>query len=264
MSSIVSISIFIFVLFCITFLIFLTSFIISLARKFQNKHKAYEKSTDDLNQQHEQNMLQSYTEVQEQTLEDIARELHDNIGQKLSLANFCLNSMNIADIEKTSQQIGDLKIIVNDSIADLSNLNKSISNQILYSNGLIYALNREMILMKNIGNFETNFEVKGQSSFMSQASELMIFRVIQELLNNIIKHSKAKKVTMKIEYENGECNILLFDNGIGIDTSHIISDGLGLQNIQKRLSMLKATYTSIPKPGEGTTIHIKIPLNDKP
>lgn len=256
------ISIIIFVLLSITIIIFLTTFIISLARKFQSKHKAYEKSTEDLQQQHEQTLLQSYTDVQERTFEEIARELHDNIGQKLSLVNFSLTSIDATDIERTGRQIEDLKSIVSDSMSDLSNLNKSISNQILQANGLIYAIERELELMKKTGNFDIVFDVNGPSTFMSPASELMIFRVIQELLNNIIKHSKAKNVRMKIAYKNNDCHIDLFDNGVGVDTSTIVSDGLGLQNINKRLTMLKATYTCIPKLGEGTTIHIKIPVND--
>ena len=73
-------SIVIFVILSITIIILLTTFIITLARKFQLKHKEFEKSTEDIHQKHEQTMLQSYTDVQERTFEDISRELHDNIG----------------------------------------------------------------------------------------------------------------------------------------------------------------------------------------
>jgi signal transduction histidine kinase len=257
------INIIIFVLLSITIIIFLTSIIISLAQKFQAKHNEFEKSTEDLNQSHEHTMLQSFTEVQERTFEDISSELHDNIGQQLSLANFYMQSIDLSDQNKSTTQLEDLKLIMTNAMKDLSNLNKSISNQVLTENGLIYAIERELQLMKNAGIHQVDFEVEGQSSFMDAKSELMMFRVIQELLNNIIKHANATLVTMKVAYEKTGCTIVLFDNGLGIDTSKVTSTGLGLQNIQKRLSMLKATYHSEPTPGLGTKLHINIPVYDE-
>jgi len=244
-------------------IILLTTFIISLARKFQAKHKEFEKNTDDLNLNHEQTMLQSYTDIQERTFEDISRELHDNIGQQLSLANFYMSSIDLSDKEKSLDQLQDLKLIVANAMNDLSNLNKSISNQVLSSNGLIYAIDRELQLMRKAGNYEVNFEIEGQSTFMSSQSELMIFRVVQELLNNIIKHSQATLVKMQIAYKNNVFDLSLHDNGLGVDTSKIVSTGLGLGNIQKRIAMLKAQYACIPEPGRGTTITIKIPVYDQ-
>jgi signal transduction histidine kinase len=256
-------SIVVFVILSITIIIFLTSFIISLARKFQAKHKEFEKSTEDLNQSHEHTMLQSYTEVQERTFEDISRELHDNVGQQLSLANFYMQSMDLSDQNKSTTQLEDLKLIMTNAMKDLSNLNKSISNQVLTANGLIYAVERELQLMKNAGIHQVDLQVEGQSSFMNSNAELMLFRVIQELLNNIIKHAKATKVTMKVAYEKTGCTLMLHDNGLGIDTSKVTSSGLGLQNIQKRLSMIKATYRCEPIPRSGTSIHIYIPIYDE-
>jgi signal transduction histidine kinase len=256
-------SIIVFVILSITIIIFLTSFIISLARKFQAKHKEFEKSTEDLNQSHEHTMLQSYTAVQEQTFEDISRELHDNVGQQLSLANFYMQSMDLSDQNKSTTQLEDLKLIMTNAMKDLSDLNKSISNQVLTANGLIYAVERELQLMKNAGIHQVDLQVEGQSSFMNSNSELILFRVIQELLNNIIKHAKATKVTMKVIYEKTGCTFILNDNGLGIDTSKVTSKGLGLQNIQKRLSMIKAIYRCEPIPGSGTSIHINIPIYDE-
>jgi signal transduction histidine kinase len=255
-------SVVIFVILSITIIILLTTFIITLARKFQIKHKEFEKSTEDIHQKHEQTMLQSYTDVQERTFEDISRELHDNIGQQLSLANFYMSSMDLSDKEKSFGQMEQLKSIIKNAMDDLSNLNKSVSNQVLASNGLIFAIDRSFDIMKNAGKFQVDFEVEGQSSYMSSESELMVFRIVQELLNNIIKHSQATSVKMKIVYEKKECLLFLQDNGKGMDTTKISSTGLGLKNIQKRIEMLKATYSCIAIPNEGTTIQIKIPLYD--
>lgn len=262
MSSLVTLSIVVFVILSITMIILLNTFIISLARKFQANHKEFEKNTDDLNHNHEQSMLQSYTDTQERTFEDISRELHDNIGQQLSLANFYMSSIDVSDKKKLLDQLQDLKLIIGYAINDLSNLNKSISNQVLSSNGLIYAIERELQLMKKAGNYEVNFEVEGQTTYMSSQSELIIFRVVQELLNNIIKHSQATLIKMQIAYKNNLFDLSLHDNGLGIDTSSIVSTGFGLGNIQKRIAMLKAEYACTPEPGRGTTITIKIPVYD--
>lgn len=240
-------------------LLLLISFIITIAYKYQQKQNAYFKEIETLKTSHENTLLQSQLEIQEQTFQNIAREIHDNIGQKLTLAKLYLNSFDFNDRETARQQVSDSVNIIGQSISDLSDLSRSMSSEIILNNGLIKALEAEIARLAKTGIYKINFSVTGNPVFMDSNTELVLFRIVQEALHNIVKHANATTIDINLHYTENLLAMQVSDNGSGVfvDENNI---GTGLQNIKKRATMLKGNLSINSKPDIGTTIKIEIPL----
>ena len=116
------------------------------------------------------------------------------------------------------------------------------------------------------GVFIPQLNVEGQPVKTNPQKELILFRIFQEVINNIIKHAAAKKVDIRIAFTEELLNITVIDNGKGFDTTPLsISDnpafGLGLRNMQNRARLIGADFSITSIPGTGTTINIQLPLS---
>src|SRR6187455_1329952 len=129
----------------VTLLILLMAgFIVVLLYFYKKKQIAYLKTIEIINHDHEKNLLKSRVEVQEQTLQNISREIHDNISLSLTLAKLQLNTLDIHDKNKTGQAVSSSVDLLSKSINDLSDLSKSMNADTIAQEGLIDALKNEM------------------------------------------------------------------------------------------------------------------------
>ncbi len=240
-------------------LLLFISFIVTIVYKYQQKQNIYFKDLEALKTSHQNALLQSRLEIQEQTFQNISREIHDNIGQKLTLAKLHLNTLNYADNSKTVLQVNDSVSMISEAINDLSDMSRSMSSEIILNNGLIKALELETVQLKKSGIFKINFSVTGSPIFMDANTELVLFRIAQEALNNIIKHARAQAIGIHLHYNSVLLIMSINDNGIGfnVDETRL---GIGLQNMQKRTNMLKGNLRINSTSNIGTQIKIEIPL----
>ena len=243
------------------FLLLLISFIVTIVYKYQQKQNAYFKEMEALNVSHQNALLQSRIEIQEQTFQNISREIHDNIGQKLTLAKLHLNTLNFTNSDKTIVQVNDSVNMISEAINDLSDMSRSMSSEIILNNGLIKALELEAAQLTKSGIFKTNFSVTGNSIFMDANTELVLFRIAQEALNNIIKHAQAQAIGIHLHYNTVLLTMTINDNGKGfnLDETRL---GIGLQNMQKRTTMLKGNLSITSSAGIGTQLKIELPINE--
>ncbi len=242
-------------------LLLLISFIVTIVYKYQQKQNAYFKDIETLKTSHQNAMLQSQLEIQEQTFQNISREIHDNIGQKLTLAKLHLNTLNYTAGNNTQLQINDSVNIISEAIIDLSDLSHSMSSEIILNNGLIKALEFEAAQLIKSGLYHINFSTTGNPVFMDGNIELMLFRIVQEVLNNIIKHAAASIINIHLHYNISHVSIRINDNGKGFNTTETLP-GTGIQNIKKRTSMLKGILLISSTVNLGTEIKIEIPINE--
>ena len=242
-------------------LLLLISFIITIVYKYQQRQNAHFKDIETLKTSHENTLLQSQLEIQEQTFQNISREIHDNIGQKLTLAKLYLNTLDNADRNKTLSQVNDSVNIISEAISDLSDLSHSMSSEIILNNGLIKALEFEVIQLEKSGKYTINFSATGSTIFFDSSTELLLFRIVQEVLNNIVKHANASIIDINLHYITTLLTIQVTDNGKGffIDENNT---GTGLSNIKKRAAMLNGNLVLNTRPGMGTTIKIEIPQHE--
>ena len=234
-------------------------FIVTIVYRYQQKQYLYLNEIASLKTAYENSKLQSQLEIQEQTFQFISREIHDNIGQKLTLAKLLLNTINYTDTPKIEMQVNDSVNFISESINDLSNLSHSMSSEIILNNGLIKALEMETAQLRLPGIYDVNFTTTGSPVFMNSDTELLVFRIVQETLNNIIKHAQASIIKIILHYNTQLLTVEICDNGKGFDTNEI-KYGTGLLNIKKRASILKGSLSVNSIIGTGTTVKLEIPF----
>ncbi len=211
-------------------------------------------------------LLITQAEVKEQTLQTIAADLHDNIGQLLSITHATLSSINLEDEAKSAQKIQTAIGFVNNSIKDLRQLAKLLQAENLLQQGLINAIEQELDWLKNSGQYQVHFTKNiDQSYFANPKKELFIFRLLQEIINNIIKHAHANTITCTLCFKEQLLNLSINDNGNGFDAALINKKeaGMGIGNMKKRAALIGGTFNIQSAPNKGTSVNIIIPYTNE-
>lgn len=241
-------------------IIMMVTFIISILWAYRKRQLVFERSLAEIKLDHEKTVLAAQLEMQEQTFEHISKEIHDNINLSLTLVKLNLNTLDWNDKVQISGKINSSVELLTKSISELSNLSKGLNADILIENGLVRTLEMEISRIRNAGTFQLEFDVTGNPIFLSTYNELIIFRIIQEAFNNIIKHSKATRCSLELFYGETEIIGTIQDDGIGFEINDISrSDHAGLKNIQMRVKSLGGTLKMDSVISKGTTIEFKFP-----
>lgn len=211
------------------------------------------------------NFLQTQIEIQEQTFRKISTEIHDNISLTLSLSKIYLHDLNFNDNDDMSDKINLSVSLIKKAIGDLNGLSKSLNPDTVEKFGFIKSIEEQVNDIRKAELFKINFQVTGPPHSPGISTELIIFRMIQESLNNIIRHANATEANISLEYERTGLNVRIYDNGMGFNTEKIFSNnnGFGLSNMKKRATIINARLLVESQPKNGTAINIHIPLNNK-
>ena len=171
---------------CIAISTILLSFIVSFLFINQKRHFTYLKEKQDIHSQFRQELLQSQLEIQEQTFKTISQELHDNIGQVLTLAKLNLNTLDINVKDKAIDKIDDAKSLISKAIQDIRDLSKTMNTDTIATVGLCNAIQMELNMLEKTGTIKTGFQAIGDSTQINPQVELILFRIVQEAFHNII------------------------------------------------------------------------------
>lgn len=245
-------------------LLFLLSFIAAILFLYQKKNILYFKQLEDVKNIYEKNLLQTQIEIQEQTFQDIAREIHDNIGLSLTLAKLQLNTINSTTKEIMCQNIDSSIDLIGKAIQDLSDVSKSLNSEAIKTHGLYNTLKVETEKINRSGRLSVEFTEEGNIAFLDSNKELILYRIAQEALNNILKHAHASRVWIKLIYESDRIRLCIEDNGNGFDTLAVekYRSGkipTGLSNIRTRAKTMDGECIIKSSPGNGTTIIVSAP-----
>lgn len=248
-----------FVFICSLIFVFLTTSIVLVVFKYQKKRRLHKINILDLKTEHENEILKAQIKVQEQTFQHIANEIHDNIGQKLSFAKLQLNVMQDFYNKHQQEIIQEIAEVITESLSDLRNLSRSLSLDFIANNGFIKAVENEIEKLNKSGLYQFKLIVQGDSQFLDLDKELMLFRIVQESLNNVVKHAQAKQILIKLHYTVNNLLVSIEDDGIGFDVNKK-SNGSGLSNISKRAQSIGGFATINSSISTGTIIQINIPI----
>jgi two-component system, NarL family, sensor kinase len=206
-------------------------------------------------------ILQTQLEIKEQTLKTISEEIHDNIGQVLSLAKLNLNTFpeNLDGIVK--EKIIDTEILLSKAINDLRDLSQSMHGDNIAAIGFQASLEQELKLLEKTGKFETGMQVLGSRFSLESQKETVLFRIVQEALHNAVKHANAKRIGVNLNYETDALILLVIDDGQGfeINALNINDTGIGIGSMKKRALLIGGTCSIHSVPGEGTTVKTVVP-----
>lgn len=240
-------------------LIILAVFTLLFFLLYIKKRMNLKQQNENLKIRFEQELLQTQIEIQEETFNHISEEIHDNIGQVLSFLKLNLShddQMHRADLE---EKISSSKELVSAVIADLRNLSKSLSYDFIKDFGLIDSIKNELQKINNTGKIDANLKIVGNEYDFSAQFNLLIFRIFQEGINNIIKHAKASVIMVRLSYAPDHFTLEIKDNGIGFQADSLAAkQGLGLKNMKKRASLLNGTFNIRHNEGEGTVLTLKL------
>ncbi|GAB5418861.1 MAG: sensor histidine kinase [Crocinitomicaceae bacterium] len=204
----------------------------------------------------QQELLRVENEVKEQTLLNVSRELHDNLGQVASLIKINMNMLSTKLSGNDLNQVNESLTLIKQLISDIKSLSNSLKGERLREIGWLESIEEEVRRANTIEGFKIEFLQKGASQ-LSHESELILFRIIQEILNNTLKHSRADKAVLKINCAANHTKISFEDNGEGFDVA-TVKRGSGLNNIQDRCEMIHAEFEISSGKKEGTQISINL------
>lgn len=205
-------------------------------------------------------------EGQEKERQRIANDLHDNLGSmlatlKLNFENLKLRKMELRDEENKLYERTDE--LIEEAYQKVRGLAHAKNAGVFASEGLIPAIQKLAEKISIPGKLQLQVIAFGFKERLENTLEIAIFRVVQELSTNIIKHSQATEATIHLTDHEDNINIIIEDNGVGFDKKKIdTADGMGLQNIKKKIVQLGGNFEIDSTPGKGTTIIIDIPVND--
>jgi|SRR5689334_18641828 len=245
-------------------LLLLTCFVMGFLFIYQKKQINYFETIDKLKHDHEKTILKTQLEMQEQTFQHISREIHDNISLSLTLAKLNLNTLDWNNPPQAKNQLDSTLQQISKAIVDLSHISKGMNSDLITNLGLIEVLKNETDRLKELNLFEVSYTITGNTVFMDSQKELVIFRIIQEAFNNIIKHAGATAVRLNLEYNFDHIKVLITDNGQGfskeaVDQNKNKESGAGLNNMQKRAALFNGTTIIESAVEVGTNIHVTIP-----
>ncbi len=246
----------------ITFLLLLlTTAVIVFIFFYQKRFYFLKKEKQQLVAKYAQLLLQSQIEIQEQTLQHIGQELHDNLGQVASLIKINLNTLKLEDTAATMEKIESTKGLTRQLIADIKSLSVSLGSDRVKQAGLVKAIEVEVERLNKTRQFIVTCQVGAAIPEIDTDKATILFRMAQEILNNAVKHSKAKHISISINNCNKLFILAFEDDGIGFNTEdNRHSTGAGLRNLTSRANLIEAQLHIQSLPGNGTRATIELLL----
>lgn len=203
-----------------------------------------------------QELLRVENEVKEQTLTNVSRELHDNFGQIASLIKINLSMISKELSAEDTQKVSDSLDLLKQLIGDIKSLSSSLNGDNIMKNGWLKILSEDIRRINAIGTTQFDFNYD-ENIRLGHEKEVILYRVLQEIINNSLKYAKASNAKLGIHSKQKRILISFEDNGIGFDQKTIIP-GNGLRNIYERCKIIDAQLDIFSKAGQGTKITINI------
>ncbi|PYX42632.1 MAG: hypothetical protein DMG81_01250 [Acidobacteria bacterium] len=211
-------------------------------------------------------LLQRVLQVQEDERQRIARELHDGAGQLMTSLLVGLRAITDArQLKPVKQQAKRLRKITSDTITELSRMARGLHSGILDDLGLAEALRRLVDEFSSAQKIDVDLKL-GQLPPLAQVKrvQLGIYRIVQEALTNIARHSRAQHVAIKFARQGPELRLTIDDDGEGFELANLLqhpSEHLGIEGMRQRAAMMGGTLKIDSKPGKGTRIEVRLAVS---
>ena len=209
----------------------------------------------------QKDLLESTIRTQEKERARIARELHDEIGSKLNVVNLSFNALkqSIQKGSEYSESMDHIKTSLSQSIVRVRELSHGLYPPILEKFGIQSALKSLAIEINKTGQIKVHMEIEHPWNKMDQEKALHIYRIVQELISNTIKHAEAKNIYIQSELKADALSILYRDDGKGLIDGNKFQNGMGIHNIKSRIRMMKAEMKMKDSSKDGFQIEFLIP-----
>jgi len=196
--------------------------------------------------------------AQEKERTEIGKELHDNVNQILGASNLYINTA-MTDEDLRQELLGRSTELISKAINEIRKISKSLITPGLREIGLLESIEDITEDMKLARGTNIRLDINIIEEEVEERRKLTLFRIVQEQLNNIMKHAKATEVMIRLSIEGSDIVLTVVDNGVGFDVSRH-RKGVGITNIISRVELFKGKVELQSKPGEGCVLSVRVPL----
>jgi len=247
------------ILFNIFFVLFLVAVMIYI-RKYKQRKIEHINEIQLKNEIHQKELLATQLEIQQATMQQIGRELHDNIGQKLTLASLYTQQLLYENKVTTEcERIEQVSQIINQSLQDLRSLSKTLTDDNINQKDIITLIQEEVHTASVIKKCKIHFEYNFKCLDLDFVHKNVLLRITQEFIQNSIKHSQCNNIFIRLNTtEENLWELKINDDGIGFDIDKILSNGIGLTNMKNRTAIIGAEFNLESNENAGTLIEIKL------
>ena len=208
----------------------------------------------------DEELIKTQQEIQDETLKQVGRELHDNVGQLLALTSMHLNLAKSSAEEVTKQKLNNASDSLKASLTEVRALSKSLNSDVILNSTFSEIIQNEISRINKLGTLKITLEQKGEYRHLNKNQDrLMLFRIIQEFISNTLKYSEASKLNLTLKYSPSYLDIGLSDNGIGFDLNNV-KKGSGLINMEKRAALIHTEFEFSSELNQGTTLKLQYPF----
>lgn len=236
-------------------------FLIAYLLVQKGKQNTYQLEKSKMIYDHQNKLLIARIEEQERTMNQISREIHDNIGQILSFTKMNITVINKYAIEQRQKELLEKTTKLVDSlIRDVLNISHTLNGDYIKGHGLVSILQDELDYFTLSQDIQCKIDIVGDQKTFSPDKELLIYRIAQETIHNISKHAQASKITITLTYESDTFTMSISDNGIGFEKNKIFElNGIGFLNMLQRAKLLNGNLEIQSQPLSGCTITLNVP-----
>ncbi len=227
---------------------------------FQRRKEKFllEKRADEI--RFEEEIIKSQLETQEQTLQNISWELHDNVGQLLSVAKMQLNMLEPEVANGQKSILDETSEIIGKSLQEIRTLSKLLNPEIVRNMGLKEAIELEMQRFNRLKFLKAELKIIGTEVDIDKKDEIILFRILQEFLSNSIKHAKTTTLEVTLSFTPENLIITAQDFGVGFD-KETIENGSGLINMKSRAKLIRTGFSLSSEKDAGVSLILTYPLN---
>jgi two-component system, NarL family, sensor kinase len=206
-----------------------------------------------------QRLLIANLQEGERMMNQIAKEVHDNIGQLSHLLYMTLDKIENTTVRETQAKLIDQARQLTDSIIfNADNISNSLNSDYIKKRGLSNILQDDIVLINSSGRIKCAFEFTGEIRAFYPDKELLIYRIAQEAIHNALKHGSATNLKVSLHYGSDRFNMEIKDDGLGFKTQDAIKRGIGLSNMKERANLLSGKLEIMSEPGTGCSVNLLV------
>jgi signal transduction histidine kinase len=248
----------------------LVGFVITTLFLYQRRQHKQEKELSRLREAFNKELLSSQIEIQENTMRLIGEELHDNVKQQLVFVSRSLSTLAYTtSSEEDKNVLSTTGVFIDKAISDIQHLSNTLHTERIAEEGLIPTIKAEVANINRLGFLNVTYDSDLYYNYFDGQTTIFLYRMLQESLQNILKHAQATHVNIKV-YCSDEHTfaIEIQDNGRGFNLADEKakkdkSGGVGVKSMMNRANLIGATITIDSAIGKGTTVKISIPIPDE-
>lgn len=247
------------IVYMIVILLIICALVIMFFVVYQKRKNALLIKNIEQQKQFDEELLITQQEIQEETLKNVGRELHDNVGQLLAFATMQMNNVLRNASEDLKPKVDNASDALKESLAEVRALSKSLNSDVIRNMGFNATVENEINRLNKSGLIEASLKIEGKNqNFDNKKDEIILFRIIQEFLSNTLKYAEAETLKVYLEYATDKLKVKVEDDGVGFDLKSA-EQGSGMTNMKKRAELLEAEFNLESEPDNGTVLTIAYP-----